>query len=424
MNDVVLYYPLERLNAEHENLSETLCRVLRSGWYIRGPECEKFEKEFAAFCGTAYCVGVGNGLEALSLILKGYMALGRLSPGDGIIVPSNTFIATWLAVVAAGCVPIPAEPDAETFNVSLESVRTVYERQKENVKIRAILAVHLYGRLAPMEALRDFANKQQLLLLEDAAQAHGASFKGVRAGAFGDAAGFSFYPGKNLGALGDGGAVTTSDKELECVIRQLSNYGSKEKYIHEYRGENSRLDEIQAAVLSLKLQTLPENNLKRARVAAIYSERIKNTKVKLPQAGEPLSHVWHIYAVHVPNQNQTHNRETFREHLKKCGVETLIHYPIPPHLQKAFAADAATSIHSAFSTESVALGTSTAPATIAPTFSKSVAPATLIPQNPKIWSVGSFPIAERLASEEVSLPMHPLMTAQEIEQVIAAVNSF
>lgn len=374
----VQYYPLDRVNASFGDLLPcAMSKVLNSGWFIRGKECENFERKFAAFCGTRFCIGVGNGLEALSLILKGYMELGRLDRGDGVIVPSNTFIATWLAVTAAGLVPIPAEPDPETCVLTLGSVEKAFvQATYAKVRVKAILAVHLYGRLCPMNKLRGFAEDRNLLLLEDAAQAHGASVKnGIVAGSLGDAAGFSFYPGKNLGALGDAGAVTTNDCELASVIYKLANYGSAEKYVHEYIGENSRLDELQAAILSEKLIKLTEQNDCRRALAERYFSEIKNPLVRLPLVSVENRNecVWHIFAVH------SEKRDSLREHLKAYGVETLIHYPTPPHLQKAYA--------NAF------MGV-------------------------------SYPIAEKLAREELSLPLHPFMTEDEISAVINGVNSF
>lgn len=374
----VPYYPLERVNASYGNtIANAMGRVLQSGWFIRGKECENFENQFASFCGTKYCVGVGNGLEALSLILKGYMELGRLDRGDGVIVPSNTFIATWLAVTAAGLVPVPAEPNPETCVLTLGSVEKAFvQATYAKVRVKAILAVHLYGRLCPMDRLRSFAEDRNLLLLEDAAQAHGASTRDSRmAGTLGDAAGFSFYPGKNLGALGDAGAVTTNDCELACVIRKLANYGSSEKYVHEYIGENSRLDELQAAILSEKLVKLAEQNNCRRDLAERYSTEIKNPLVRLPLISKENRNecVWHIFAVH------SEQRDALREHLKANGVDTLIHYPTPPHLQKAYA---------------------------------------------NAYVGVSYPIAEKLAKEELSLPLHPFLTEEEIQAVINAVNSF
>lgn len=367
----VPYYPFERVNASHgDALSNAFARVLKSGWFIRGGEVANFEKQFAAFCGASNCVGVGNGLEALSLILKGYIELGRLQPGDYVVVPSNTFIATWLAVKAAGLNILPAEPCEETSLITADSVKAVL-----NNKVKAIIAVHLYGRLCEMGPLAALAKERNLLLIEDAAQAHGACVDGSarRAGALGDAAGFSFYPGKNLGALGDGGAVVTNDEALAATVRKLANYGSAQKYVHELAGENSRLDEVQAAILAEKLPPLQAQNAARQKLAARYLAEIKNPLVRLPHldCAKATEHVWHIFAVHCAE------RDRLKEHLLANGIETNIHYPIPPHLQGAFKGMQC-----------------------------------------------SFPVAEKLAMQELSLPLHPFMTEEEINQVITAVNSF
>ncbi|MCQ2106361.1 MAG: DegT/DnrJ/EryC1/StrS family aminotransferase [Fibrobacter sp.] len=389
----VPYYPLKRVVDSYEGeLQKATNRVVESGWFIRGKECESFEKDFADYCGAKYCVGVGNGLEALSLILKGYIELGRLELGDGVIVPSNTFIATWLAVKAAGLVPMPAEPDSETSVLNLENVqKALVHGQYSSVRVKAILAVHLYGRLCPMDRLKAFAEERDLLLLEDAAQAHGAAMmcvsaedgaqKMYRAGNLGDAAGFSFYPGKNLGALGDAGAVVTSDENLACVVRMLANYGSEKKYVHEYVGENSRLDEIQAAVLSVKLPRLEAENESRRKLAERYCQEIRNPLVRLPMVAPErrISHVWHIFAVHCELPDGSSCRDALQKHLAGLGVETLIHYPTPPHRQKAFV---------------------------------------------DTYGVVDYPVAEKLAREELSLPLHPYMTEDEIQSVIDGVNSF
>lgn len=392
----VPYYPLKRVNDSYcDELKNAVNQVVDSGWYIRGKCCQEFEAAFAEYCGTRFCVGVGNGLEALSLILKGYIELGRLEAGDGVIVPSNTFIATWLAVKAAGLIPMPAEPDPETFVLNQENVhKALIHGQYSGVRVKAILAVHLYGRLCPMDKLRAFAEERNLLLLEDAAQAHGAcmdmSGEGSlkRAGNLGDAAGFSFYPGKNLGALGDAGAVVTSDEKLARMVRMLANYGSEKKYVHEYVGENSRLDEMQAAILSAKLPRLDSDNARRNQIAKRYLESIKNPFVKLPRAAtefvsgrqSPDSDcVWHIFPVHCHRPDGTCCRDELQKHLAALGVETLIHYPTPPHRQKAFV---------------------------------------------DTYGVVGYPIAEKLAQEELSLPLHQLMTPEEISKVIDGVNSF
>ena len=377
----VPYYPLRRVNDSYgDELKNALNQVVDSGWYIRGKCCTEFESAFAHYCGSRHCVGVGNGLEALSLILKGYVELGRLEPGDGVIVPTNTFIATWLAVKAAGLVCVPAEPCKETSVLNLGAVeRAFLDATYSNLRVKAILAVHLYGRLCPMDRLRAFAKDRGLILLEDAAQAHGAAISGRKAGSLGDAAGFSFYPGKNLGALGDGGAVTTDDERLASVVRMLANYGSETKYVHRYAGENSRLDEMQAAMLLKKLPRLDEENARRNAIANRYLEEVKNPLVKLPEVSQALECVWHIFPVFCEGPDGCSYREKLQKHLADRGIETLIHYPRPPHLQKAF-----------FDT----------------------------------YGCGEYPVAVKLSETELSLPLHPFMTQEEIRAVIDGVNSF
>lgn len=364
---MIPYLDLKRVTESFEpGLSLAVERVVRSGWYIRGAACEEFEKKFSAYCGTEFCVGVANGLEALTLIFKAYVALGRLRLGDGVIVPADTYIASVLAIDAAGLCPILTDPDPETYNLSVEGVERVL-----SPKAKAILAVDLYGRAIP-ENLSRFAAEKGLILVEDAAQGHGALENGKRAGALGDAAGFSFYPGKNLGALGDGGAVTTSDAELAKMVRVLSNYGSERKYANALKGMNSRLDEIQAAILSNKLSRLDADNSVRMKIAERYLREIRNPEIILPSPGNVFGHVWHIFAV------RTDDREKLREHLKNSGIETLVHYPIPPHRQKAY-----------------------------PEFSHL-----------------RFPVAEEIARTELSIPLYPQMTENEIVQVVEALHAY
>ncbi|MBI1920708.1 MAG: DegT/DnrJ/EryC1/StrS family aminotransferase [Geobacter sp.] len=328
-------------------------RVLTSGWYIMGAELEAFEAEFAAYCGVRHCVGVANGLEALTLVLRAW----GVGPGDEVIVPSNTYIATWLAVTHVGAIPVPVEPYEDTCNINPALIEASITK-----RTKAILPVHLYGQTAEMDPICGIACRHGLKVLEDAAQAHGASYKGKLAGSLGDAAGFSFYPGKNLGAFGDGGAVTTNDPELAYKIRCLRNYGSREKYVNETTGFNSRLDELQAAFLRVKLRYLDDWNEKRRKLAAWY---LKNLTVsfpelilpKVPAWAEPC---WHLFAV------RHADRDAFQAMLTRHGVGTLIHYPTPPHLQKAYAE--------------------------------------------LKYSAGSFPVAEKLASQILSLPMWPQLT--------------
>ncbi|HEX8070886.1 MAG TPA: DegT/DnrJ/EryC1/StrS family aminotransferase [Pyrinomonadaceae bacterium] len=341
-------------------------RAVSSGWYILGAEVAAFEAEFAAYCGARHCVGVGNGLDAIHLILR---ALG-IGPGDEVLVPSNTFIATWLGVTYAGATPVPVEPDEETFNLDPARLEAAITG-----RTRAIVPVHLYGQCADMDAINAVAARYGLKVVEDAAQAQGARYKGRRAGALADAAAFSFYPGKNLGALGDAGAVVTDDAALAERVRVLSNYGSRVKYAHEVRGVNSRLDELQAALLRAKLPRLDEWNERRRRVAQIYTQALEGVPdLRLPRAPAWAEPVWHLYVVRHPE------RARLREHLAARGVGTLIHYPLPPHLQPAYA-------------------------------DMGCAP-------------GAFPVAERMAREVLSLPMGPHLAAAEAEYVVAQASAF
>ena len=366
-----MYIPflsLKKITESFEpTLSQKINEVVKNGWYIHGEECKAFEKEFAEFCGVNHCIGVGNGLEALKLILRAYKLLGVFEEGDEIIVPSNTFIATILAVSAENLTPVFVEPDIDDYLIDVKKIE-----DKISSKTKALMPVHLYGRLCNMEAITAFAKQHNLKVIEDAAQAHGAKQTEKRSGTFGDAAGFSFYPGKNLGCLGDGGCVTTDYDELADVVRKLANYGSSIKYVHEYKGENSRLDEIQAAVLSVKLQRLDADNNRRRQIAVMYNTGIKNKAVILPKLHQKEEHVWHIYCVRVQN------RRAFINYLKDCGIETVIHYPTPPHKQKAY----------------------------------------------KEFSHLHLPISEKIHAEVVSLPMSPLLTDEEVYYVIEKVNEW
>ena len=339
-------------------------RVMDSGWYLLGREIEAFEAEFAAYCGAKHAVGVANGLDALHLILRAY----GIGPGDEVIVPANTYIATWLAVSHAGAVPVPVEPDPQTCNldpVRIEAALTP--------RTRAIMPVHLYGRPADMDPILDIARRRGLKVVEDNAQAHGARYNGRRTGGLGDAAGTSFYPGKNLGAFGDGGAVTTNDPELAARVRLLRNYGSKVKYEHEIQGFNSRLDELQAAFLRVKLGVLDEWNRRRAAVAERYRAAFADTGLRLPAPSPAGGHVWHLYTV------RHAGRDRLRDFLEQAGVGTGIHYPIPPHLQPAYAS----------------LG----------------------------LREGAFPVSEKIHREILSLPMGPHLSEDLQDQVIRAVCS-
>jgi dTDP-4-amino-4,6-dideoxygalactose transaminase len=362
--------PFLDLKAPHEELREELeaaaRRVMDSGWFILGPECEAFEAEFAAYCGARHCVGVGNGLEALHLVLR---AMG-VGPGDEVIVPSNTYIATWLAVSYAGATPVPVDPDPLTHNLDPARVEEAI-----TPRTRALMPVHLYGQPADMDAVNDIAARHNLRVVEDAAQAHGALYRGRRAGALADAAGFSFYPGKNLGALGDAGAVVTDDDELADRVRLLRNYGSRVKYENEERGYNSRLDELQAALLRAKLSRLDDWNARRRRVAESYLQQLEGVAgLVLPEVPEWADPVWHLFVVRTPE------RARLQAYLSEAGVGTLIHYPKPPHLQAAYA-DAGR-------------------------------------------RAGDFPVAERLAGEVLSLPMGPHLSREAVEYVVSRLSSF
>lgn len=305
-----------------DELDAATAKVMHSGWYLLGQELASFEEAFAHYCGTKYCIGVGNGLEALELILKAY----DIGPGDEVIVPSNTYIATWLAVSYVGAKPIPVEPDINTYNLNPQLLEAAI-----TPNTKAIMPVHLYGQAADMNPINSIAQKYSLKVIEDAAQAHGALYHGKRVGNLGDAAGFSFYPGKNLGAFGDAGAITTNDAFLAEKIKALRNYGSKIKYFNEFKGVNSRLDEIQAAVLKVKLHYLDSWNKRRAELAKIYLTGLSSTPLILPDEVEANNHVWHLFVV------RTKERERLQQYLQENGVQTLIHYPLPPHKQKAYA---------------------------------------------------------------------------------------
>lgn len=313
-----LVKPHEELRFE---LQEAYKQVISSGLYVLGNEVAQFEKEFSYFCNAKYCIGVGNGLDALELILRAY----DIGVGDEVLVPSNTYIATWLAVTHVGATPVAVEPDAQTYNLDTTRIETLI-----TAKTKAIIAVHLYGQPADMDAINTIAKKHRLKVIEDAAQAHGALYKGRRVGSLGDAAGFSFYPGKNLGALGDGGAVVTNDNELAQRISVLRNYGSKTKYHNEVKGFNSRLDELQAAFLRVKLRKLDEWNSRRKSIATQYLSQLSGMNFILPYVPDWASPVWHLFVLRSSNRNE------LQEHLLREEVGTMIHYPIPPHLSEAY----------------------------------------------------------------------------------------
>lgn len=324
--EMIPFLDLKKLNTQYKDeIIKVVTKVLDKGWYILGEEVEKFEKEFASYCGVKYTIGVGSGLDALTLILLGYKELGLLKDNDEVILPANTFIATAIAVKRAGLKVVLADINPYTFNVDPENIL-----KKITEKTKVIIPVHLYGQVAPMNEISEIAKEYELIIVEDACQAHGAIYNGKKTGNLGDAAAFSFYPAKNLGALGDGGAITTNNEELAEVIKALRNYGSKEKYHHEYLGFNSRLDEIQAAILRVKLRYLDEEIENRRKVAQYYLENIKNERIILPKVERNESHVWHLFVI------RTKNRDTLQEFLKRKGIQTQIHYPIPIHKQKAF----------------------------------------------------------------------------------------
>ncbi len=361
---------LKAINAvQRAELVEAFTRVFDSGWYVLGREVETFEREFAAWCGGGESVGVGNGLDALTLIFRAYQELGIMEKGDEVIVPANTYIASILAVSEAGLRPVPVEPDATTFNLDPARVEAAITR-----RTRAILPVHLYGRAADMVRITEIARRYGLKVVEDCAQAHGAMIGGRRVGTWGDAAGFSFYPTKNLGALGDAGAVVTRDAELARTVRVLRNYGSEKKYHNVMRGMNSRLDELQAALLRVRLPALDAENARRREIAAMYRAAIRHPEVAVPAApAEAAEHVWHLFVV------RSERRDALQAHLTAQGVQTMVHYPIPPHRQGAYA---------------------------------------------KGELAGEWPITDAMHAEVLSLPMGPCLTDAEVARVVEAVNAF
>lgn len=361
---MIKFLDLKKINNRYrEEIDSRIKDILDKGWYLQGEENENFTKNFANFCGTKFALGVANGLDALNLIIKAY----GFGNGDEIIVPANTYIATILAISENGCIPILVEPDIKTYNINPDSIE-----EKITTKTKAIMVVHLYGQAVQMEKIWKIAKKYNLKIIEDSAQAHGAIYQENRTGNLGDASGFSFYPGKNLGCMGDGGAVTTNDEELFNKIKAIANYGSDRKYHHIYKGVNSRLDEIQAAVLDIKLKHLDSDNNKRREISKYYRENIKNSKIILPETYDEKSHVWHIFAV------RTQNRDEFQKYLTEKGIQTIIHYPTPPHKQGAY----------------------------------------------KEWNNLSFPITEEIHNTILSLPISPVMTDSEIEKVVEVVNEY
>lgn len=328
---MINFLDLKTINAQYDQeLKKACARVINSGWYITGNELKIFEENFAHYCGTKYTIGVANGLDALTLVLRAWKELGKLKAGDEVIVQANTYIASVLAITENDLVPVFVEPDANTYNLSIEGIKSAITD-----KTKVILPVHLYGQISPMPEIMAIAQQHGLLVLEDCAQSHGASIEGKKAGNWGDAAGFSFYPGKNLGALGDAGAITTNDDELAKTLQALRNYGSHQKYLNLYQGVNSRLDEIQAAMLNVKLKYLDNETLIRQKVALTYLENLNNPLIKLPLTADEYrnnqqSHVWHLFVI------ATSHRDLLQKHLIEQGIQTLIHYPTPPHKQQAY----------------------------------------------------------------------------------------
>lgn len=369
---MIPFLDLKAINTQYRDQLIAACtQVIDSGWYICGKELEEFEHNFANYCGTRYAIGVANGLDALILTLRAWKELGKLNEGDEVIVPSNTYIASILAISQNNLKPVLVEPDITTFNIDTKKIETAI-----TPKTKVILPVHLYGQLAAMPEIMTIAKKYNLLVLEDSAQSHGAEINGQKAGNWGDAAGFSFYPGKNLGALGDGGAITTNDAELAQMLKAIRNYGSHEKYKNLVPGVNSRLDEIQAAILNVKLKFLDQENQHRRHIADLYLKEIQNPAIELPckniNTETYAQHVWHLFVI------RTKYREKLQQYLAENGVQTLIHYPIPPHQQQAY----------------------------------------------QEWNGLSFPVSEQIHAEVLSLPIGPTLSMDEAKQVVRLCNGF
>ena len=381
---MIKFLDLQKINTQYQKeLKAAAKQVIESGWYLLGEKVKLFENNLAEYTGTRHAIGVANGLDALRLILRAYIELGLMKEGDEVIVPANTYIASILAITENRLKPVLAEPDISTYNLDISLIE-----KHITEKTRAIMVVHLYGQLCWSEELEEIAKKYNLKIIEDNAQAFGADWKGKKTGALGNASGFSFYPGKNLGALGDAGAVTTNDEKLAEVIRAMGNYGSKKKYINDYRGINSRLDEIQAAFLNVKLKYIDAENQQRREVAGYYINNIKNPNIILPNINaehetqnsnskrltlhSSLNHVWHLFVI------RCKYRDKLQQHLSGNGIQTLIHYPIPPHKQQAY----------------------------------------------KEWNVLSLPITEKIHNEVLSLPISPVMCKGEADTIVKTVNEF
>lgn len=367
---MINFLNLKELNSKYEDeLKEACSRVIQSGWYIMGEELVNFESEFASYVGSKYCIGVANGLDALTLSLKAWILMGKLKEGDEVIVQANTYIASVLAITANNLIPVLVEPSDVSFNLSVEALKKAI-----TPNTKAILPVHLYGQLSPMQEIMDFAKEHELLVLEDCAQSHGASTDGRNAGNWGHAAGFSFYPGKNLGALGDAGSITTNDTEFYEVVKALRNYGSHKKYENIYEGVNSRLDEIQAAMLRVKLRHLNDETIARQKISKKYRTLISNPHIKLPEiaSGYESGHVWHLFII------RSSNRAKLQEYLTKKDIQTLIHYPIPPHKQQAYSS----------------------------------------------WNNLSLPITEMIHKEVLSIPLDSTLSDDNVNYIIETLNGY
>lgn len=365
---MISFLNLKKINLTYkEEILNKISTLVDSGWYIRGELCARFEEEFASYCGTKFCVGVASGLDALSLIFRAYKEIGYMKDNDEVIIPSNTYIASILAVTENNLKPILVEPNLNDFLIDPNKIES-----KITSKTKAIMVVHLYGQTCQMDEINKIAKKFNLKVIEDAAQSHGAYFHNKRCGNLGDAAGFSFYPTKNLGAMGDSGAITTNDKELNEIVYALANYGSSIKYENTYKGINSRLDDIQAGILSVKLKNLDNENKRRKQIAKKYIKNIDNKSIVIPKARIEKNHVWHLFVI------RTENRNKMAEYLSENGVQTSIHYPIPPHRQEAFIE----------------------------------------------WKKMSYPISEKIHAEVLSLPSGPFLEETEVNQIIELINQY
>lgn len=364
----ISFLDIKRCNQLYqEEINKALLRVAQSGWYILGEECRKFEQEFSEYCNSTHCIGVGNGLDAIRLIFMAYKELGLINDGDEVIVPANTYIASILAISDSGLTPVLVEPNLNTYNLDPSKIES-----KITPRTKAILTVHLYGLVSGIRALREIANRHNLLLIDDAAQAHGSCYEGAKVGSLCNATAFSFYPTKNLGGLGDGGAVTTNNRQLADVVRSIANYGTKEKYVLKYKGVNSRLDEMQAAVLSVKLKYMDRSITERRRMALFYKENIKNAQITLPSFDKSEEHSFHLFVIRTPK------RDELKNYLDKNGIQTQIHYPIPPHKQEAY----------------------------------------------KEWNSLSLPITEEIHNTVLSLPLFIGLRQEEMEYIVNVINNW